>query len=66
MGLNITLLSCGDTLVVGLLACPDTVSELDSLAVCLRDTFTEFQQLSPSQQGATIAPAKSKHRNRRI
>jgi WS/DGAT/MGAT family acyltransferase len=65
MGLNITLLSCGDTLAVGLLACPDTVPELDSLAAYLEDAFTEFQHLF-SSQGATVAPAKSKRRNRRM
>ena len=45
VGLNITLLSCGDTLGVGLLACPDTVPELEKLAGYLGDAFTEFQQM---------------------
>ena len=49
MGLNITLLSCGDTLAVGLLACPDTIPALDTLAAYLGDAFTEFQKLFPSQ-----------------
>lgn len=66
MGLNITLLSCGDTLAVGLLACPDTIPALDTLATYLGDAFTEFQQLFSSQQNATSAPAKSKRRNRRM
>ena len=45
VGLNITLLSCGDTLGVGLLACPDTVPELEKLAGYLGAAFTEFQQM---------------------
>ena len=64
MGLNITLLSCGDTLAVGLLACPDTVPELDSLAAYLGDAFIEFQQLF-SPQDTPAVPVKSKRRNRR-
>jgi diacylglycerol O-acyltransferase / wax synthase len=66
MGLNITLLSCGDTLAVGLLACPDTVPELDTLAAYLRGAFTEFQQLFSSQHNATAAREKSNRRNRRM
>ena len=66
MGLNITLLSCGDTLAAGPLACPDTVPGLDSLAAYLEDAFSEFQQLFLSQQNATAAPTTSKRRNRRM
>jgi len=66
MGLNITLLSCGDTLAVGLLACPDTIPALDTLAAYLGDAFSEFQQLFSSQQKATAVPAKSKRRKRRM
>jgi WS/DGAT/MGAT family acyltransferase len=65
MGLNITLLSCGDTLAVGLLACPDTIPALDTLAAYLGDAFSEFQQLFSSQHSTTAAPAKSKCRKRR-
>ena len=66
MGLNITLLSCGDTLAVGLLACPDTIPALDTLAAYLGDAFTEFQQLFSSQHSATAAPVKNKRRKRRM
>jgi len=45
VGLNITLLSCGDTLGVGLLACPDTVPNLEKLAGCLGDALVEVQQV---------------------
>jgi len=45
VGLNITLLSCGDTLGVGLLACPDTVPELEKLAGDVGEAFAEFRQL---------------------
>lgn len=45
VGLNITLLSCGDTLGVGLLACPDTVPQLEKLAGYLGEAFTEFRQI---------------------
>jgi WS/DGAT/MGAT family acyltransferase len=66
MGLNITLVSCGDTLAVGLLACPDTIPALDTLASYLGDAFNEFQQLFSSQQSATATPVKSKRRKRRV
>jgi len=52
MGLNITLLSCGDTLGVGLLACPHTVPELATLATYMGDAFTEFRQLVSAFQDA--------------
>ena len=45
VGLNITLLSCGDTLGVGLLACPDTVPNLEKLAAYLGEAFGEFRQM---------------------
>jgi hypothetical protein len=45
VGLNITLLGCGDILGVGLLACPDTVPELEKLAGYLGGAFIEFRQM---------------------
>jgi len=45
VGLNITLLRYGDTLGVGLLACPDTLPKLEKLAGYLGETFAEFRQL---------------------
>jgi WS/DGAT/MGAT family acyltransferase len=69
IGLNITLLSCGDTLGVGLLACPDTVPQLETLAAYIGDAFEEFRQLVPVLQGkaqtVTNATATSKVRSRK-
>jgi diacylglycerol O-acyltransferase len=61
VGLNITLLSCGDVLGVGLLACPDTVPELEKLASYLGDAFEEFRQMvATPPQAATVAKRKDK------
>ncbi|MBM4256789.1 MAG: wax ester/triacylglycerol synthase family O-acyltransferase [Deltaproteobacteria bacterium] len=50
IGLNITLLSCGDTLGVGLLACPDTVPELEKLAGYVGEAFAEFRRMNRKKQ----------------
>lgn len=58
VGLNITLLSCGDTLGVGLLACPDTVPHLEKLAAYLGEAFTEFRQTFAEPHGEKRASVR--------
>ena len=59
VGLNITLLSCGDTLGVGLLACPDTVPNLEKVAVYLGEAFREFRQMVGASHEGTTSEERS-------
>ena len=57
MALNITAMSCGDTLDVGLVACRDSLPDLWGLAEAIATSFARLGRRDPVEESPMTAPA---------
>ena len=62
VGLNVTAVSSATTLDVGLVACPDQLPDLWSLAAGLQPALEELDGVRPPGRRAKTASSRTRHR----